>query len=72
MTARVSVAAMSAPQANLEGKQQRGNHEDKRDEFSYLGLAHGLSLLQHGWPVPSVSSCGQYADAAERSIRRMP
>jgi hypothetical protein len=26
MTARVSVTAMSAPQANLEGKQQRGYH----------------------------------------------
>ena len=26
MTALVSVAAMSAPQANLEGKQQRGYH----------------------------------------------
>jgi hypothetical protein len=66
------MAAMSASQAKFQDKQQRGYHQHKRNEFSYLAFAHGLGLLKHGWSVPSASGRAQYAAAAERSIRRMP
>ena len=71
-TARVSAAAMSTSQAHLKDKQQRGNHQYKREEFSYLASAHGLWPLEHGWSVPFAPSRGQYADAAKRSIRQTP
>jgi hypothetical protein len=63
---------MSAPQANLQHEQQRGYRRHKRDEFCCLDFAHGLCLLEHGRSVPFALRRGQYADAAEGSIRRMP